>query len=106
MSTEIQNTPNSVVIKTNTSQLIKNRSNYLSSLDPFISLNGKNDEIDEIFDTAINRLQELRVFPNRVMLPTIAHAGRSFNHPAFNANIGGRQKTKRSYNKKKPFTSS
>ena len=100
---DIDNMPNLVVIEDSSIQMAKNRTNFLTRIDPFVNLYGKNKDIDSILDTAIDRLESLRIVPNKGMPPTIAQSGRAFVSPSKNV-CSGRQKTKRNYNIKNPKT--
>lgn len=86
--------PNTVTIcNSNTSQ-VKNRNNLFARMEPFAKLYGRNDQVDHIFDNALEDLEKLQVRKNPGMPPTLTQSGAAFCHPSHNV-IGGRPSTKR-----------
>lgn len=49
----------------------KTISRFLSRIDPYINLYGKNTQIDGILDSTLNELENLKVRPNPEIHPTI-----------------------------------
>lgn len=90
------NLPNSVFVDETANQIIKNRKNFLSRIDLYLNYYGKNEKVDSILEKTLQDLDNLKVFPNKGMPPTIAQSGRAFTHPSHNV-FAGRQKTKRNY---------
>lgn len=66
----------------------------MSKTEQNANLYGRNSEVDNILDSAITDLENLRVRRNTGMPPTIAQSGAAFCHPSHNV-LCGRQCTKR-----------
>lgn len=88
--------PNTFIISKEPIATKKTRNNFLDRIDPFVNMYGKDPNVDEILDTAINKLEQLQVRPNQGMPPTLAQMGRPFVHPANNV-MAGRQPQKKKY---------
>lgn len=93
---EFPSLPNTVLKENIEIEQAKTRSNFLARIDPFVSLYGRNKQVDNILDTALSELENLQVRPNQGMPPTLAQAGHAFQFPSHNV-YAGRQPTKRKY---------
>lgn len=93
-SDDIQSLPNSIQISNETIPIEKTRSGFLARIDPYVNMYGKNKQIDQILDTALTELDNLKVRPNNGMPPTLAQQGHQFFHPSHNV-MAGRQRNKK-----------
>ena len=86
--------PNAIQVSEIPTLHVKNRTNLLAQIEPYANLYGHNSEVDNIFDSALTDLENLRVRRNTGIPPTIAQSGVAFCHPSHNV-LCGRQCTKK-----------